>query len=96
MTSAALHPETLAQAPELATLALLETLLVVTTRVLLAQHPALISDEHPPYRAEPRTLRDARYVLRRLHPLRDAIVSYRVSVLDALAPVDIDDSDIPF
>lgn|SRR5512139_1521911 len=91
-----LHPETLAQAPELATLKSLEMLLLITTRALVAAHPTLIDDGCAPWRRAPRSVRKARNLLRRVGPLRRALESYRTAVLDALAPADIDDSDIPF
>lgn len=91
-----LHPETLAQAPELATLKILEVLLLITTRAIVAAHPTLTDDGSAPWRRTPRSVRKARNLLRRIGPLRRALESYRTVVLDALAPADIDDSDIPF
>lgn len=85
----------LVQAPELATLALLETLLSVTHRVLLAEHPTLLHEEQP-YWTEPRTAHAARRVLSCADPLRAALASYRAAAMDALTPIDIDDSDLPF
>jgi hypothetical protein len=82
-----LDPRTIAEAPELATLAVLDALLFIVTRVLVAEHPTLIDDYEPAARnIEPPTLREARRVLRRIYPLQDALVGYRLAVIDALAP----------
>jgi len=95
----ALHPATLARRPELATLALLETLLSLTHRVLIAEHPTLLHEEQP-YWTELPTADAARRVLSCAEPLRAALEDYRAAALDALTPVDghidIDDSDLPF
>lgn len=81
----ALDPRTIAEAPELATLAVLDALLFMATRVLVAEHPTLI-DDPAPRRMEPPTLREARRVLRRIYPLQGALVEYRLAVFDALGP----------
>lgn len=82
----------LAAAPELATLALLESALTVCTTALLAEHPTLNHDLRP--EPEPPSLREARRLLAAAHRLRCVVPRYRAAVLDALLPPR-DDTD-PF
>jgi hypothetical protein len=91
-----LHPRTLAQAPELATLVGLEKLLFLATRVLIAEHSTLSEHGRDTRRAEPATLREARRVLRHITALRAALLSYQRAALDALAPPPVDDDELPF
>jgi hypothetical protein len=91
-----LHPRTLAQAPELATLVGLEKLLFLATRVLIAEHSTLSEQGRDARRAEPATLREARRVLRRISALRAALLSYQRAALDALAPPPVGDDELPF
>jgi hypothetical protein len=92
-----LDPRTLARAPELATLAALENILFVATRALIAEHESLCDDDCPQRGPEPPTLREARRLLCRFHPLRNAIARYQRAVLAALAPPPLaDDEDLPF
>jgi len=89
------HPRTLAQAPELATLAALDKLLFLATRVLAAEHPTLLHDDPLARRNEPRTLREGRRLLRSIIPLRAALTRYRRAALDALEPALAHD-ELPF
>ena len=90
----ALHPRLLAQAPELAALALLDVALAVSVRALLAEHPTLELDEYGP---EPLSLRRARRLLAAVYPLQRAAQRYRTAVLAAAAaPARKDDDDLPF
>jgi hypothetical protein len=91
-----LHPRTLAQAPELATLVGLEKLLFLATRVLLAEHSTL--SQQPPLasRCEPATLREGRRVLCRIKTLQQALRRYQHAALDALTPPPVDDEELPF
>ena len=89
----ALHPRLLAQAPELAALALLDVALAISVRALLAEHPTLEFDEPLP---EPLSLRRARRLLAAIYPLQRAAHRYRAAVLAAAAPVKEDDEDLPF
>ncbi len=87
-------PRLLAQAPELAALALLDVALALGVRALLAEHPTLELDEPCP---EPVTLRRARRLLATIYPLQRAVHRYRVAVLASLtAPAKDDDDDLPF
>jgi hypothetical protein len=87
-------PPLLAQAPELAALALLDVALAISIRALLAEHPTLELDEPGP---EPASLRRARRLLAAVYPLQRATHRYRLAVLAALAvPAKKDDDDLPF
>jgi hypothetical protein len=79
----------LAAAPELATLALLETALTVCTAALLAEHPTLGHDLRPD--PEPPSLREARRLIAAAHRLLGTVARYRSAVIDSLVPLrDID------
>jgi hypothetical protein len=91
-----LHPRTLAQAPELATLVGLEKLLFLATRVLIAEHSTLSEQRPRARRVEPATLRQARRVLCRITALRAALLSYQRAALDALTPPPVEDDELPF
>ena len=89
-----LDPRTLARAPELATLAALENILFVATRALVAEHESLCDGDCPQRDTEPPTLREARRLLCRVHPLRNAIARYQRAVLAALeAPQPLANDD---
>lgn len=88
-------PRTLVQAPELATLAALDKILFLATRVLVAEHPTLAHADPLARRTEPRTLREGRRILRCIVPLRAALRRYRRAALDALQPPSFDD-ELPF
>ena len=83
----------LAQAPELATLALLDVALAISVRALLAEHPTLELHESGP---EPASLRRARRLLAAVYPLQRASHRYRDAALAALAPAKGTDDDLPF
>lgn len=87
-------PDALARAPELATLATLEKVLFLMTRVLLAEHPTLAHFDPLAPRAEPRTLRDARRIVRDGAALRRVLRQYRRAVLDAMKPPPAE--ELPF
>lgn len=72
----------LAAAPELATLALLETALSLCTAALLAEHPTLGHDLRPD--PEPPSLREARRLIAAAHRFRGTIARYRSAVTDSL------------
>jgi hypothetical protein len=91
----ALHPRRLAQAPELAALALLDVALAISVRALLAEHPTLELEE-PGLEPEPASLRRARRLLAAVRPLERATQRYRAAVLAALAPPAKDDDALPF
>lgn len=82
----------LAAAPELATLALLDSALTLCTTALLAEHPTLDHDLRPD--PEPPSLREARRLIAAAHRFRCTIIRYRNAVLDGLVPLR-DDTD-PF
>jgi hypothetical protein len=87
-------PRLLAQAPELAALALLDVALAVSVRALLAEHPTLELDEPG---TEPASLRQARRLLAAAYPLQRATHRYRVAALAALTvPTKEDNDDLPF
>lgn len=88
------QPRLLSQAPELATLAVLEVALEITVRALIAEHPTL--DEFEPSLAEPRSLRRARRLLAGIYPLQRAVQRYRTAVLAATGSEGDDDDDTPF
>lgn len=90
------HPRTLAQAPELATLAALDKMLFLVARVLVAEHPTLSRQDPLARRDEPATLREGRRILRSLTPLRAALARYRRAALEALEPPSPDDDELPF
>jgi hypothetical protein len=82
--TALLERRLLAAAPELATLALLDTALDVCTTALLAEHPTLDHDlRHDP---EPLSLREARRLIAAAHRLRCTVTRYRNAVIDSLVP----------
>jgi len=89
------HPRTLAQAPELATLAALDKMLFLVARVLVAEHPTLAHYDPVARGREPATLREGRRILRSLIPLRAALARYRRAALEALQPRAFDD-ELPF
>ena len=72
----------LVAAPELATLALLETALTVCSAALLAEHPTLGHDLRP--HPEPPSLREARRLIAAAHRFRGTIARYRSAVTDSL------------
>jgi hypothetical protein len=78
----ALDHRLLAAAPELATLALLETALSVCTAALLAEHPTLGHDLRPD--PEPPSLREARRLTAAAHRLHHTVARYRNAVIDSL------------
>ena len=81
---APLERRLLAAAPELATLALLDTALDVCTSALLAEHPTLDHDLRPD--PEPLSLREARRLIAAAHRLRCTVARYRNAVIDSLIP----------
>jgi hypothetical protein len=83
----------LAAAPELATLALLDSALAVCTSALLAEHPTLNHDLRPD--PEPPSLREARRLLAAAQRFRCTVACYRNAVIDSLVPLRADDTD-PF
>lgn len=89
----ALHPRLLAQAPELAALALLDVALAISVRALLAEHPTLELDEPVP---EPVSLRRARRLVTAIYRLQRATYRYRAAALAALTAPVKDDDDLPF
>lgn len=91
-----LHPRTLAQAPELATLVGLEKLLFLATRVLMAEHSTLSQQPPEARRSEPATLREGRRVLCRIKALQQSLRRYQHAALDALTPPPADDEELPF
>ena len=74
----------LTAAPELATLALLETALTICTAALVAEHPTLGHDLYPPL--EPPSLREARRLIAVARRFRGTIARYRSAVIDSLTP----------
>jgi hypothetical protein len=82
----------LAAAPELASLALLETALTICTAALLAEHPTLDHD----LRADPElsSLREARRLIAAANRFRGTVARYREAVIRSLVPLR-DDTD-PF
>jgi len=74
----------LAAAPELATLALLDTALDVCTAALMAEHPTLDHDLRPD--PEPPSLREARRLIAAAHRLRCTVARYRNAVIDSIIP----------
>jgi hypothetical protein len=83
----------LAAAPELATLALLETALTVCTAALLAEHPTLDHDLRPD--PEPPSLREARRLIAAARRFRCTVARYKSAVIDSLVPLRDHDDD-PF
>ncbi len=83
----------LAAAPELASLALLDTALAICTTALLAEHPTLDHDLRPD--PEPPSLREARRLLAAAQRFRCTVARYRSAVIDSLVPPRHHDAD-PF
>ena len=90
---ALLERRLLAAAPELATLALLDTALDVCTVALLAEHPTLDHDLRPD--PEPPSLREARRLIAAANRCRGTVARYRSAVLGSLVPLRDDTAD-PF
>lgn len=89
-----IDPRLLAQAPELAVLALLDVALAMSVRALLAEHATLELDD---LGSEPVSLLRARRLLAAIYPLQRATHRYRAAVLAALTvPAKEDDGDLPF
>ena len=86
-------PETLAGAPELAVIAILEETLRITGDALLAAQPALLG-EPPPWRVTA-DLIAARRLLRHAATLGRAVADYRHCVLQQLHD-EPDDDELPF
>jgi hypothetical protein len=80
-----LDPRLLAAAPELATLALLDSALAVCTTALLAEHPTLDHDLRPD--PEPPSLREARRLLAAAQRFRRTVTRYKTAVIDSLVPL---------
>ena len=87
-------PVTVAAAPELAVLALLDHALDATRLALLAAQPSLIG-EPPPWRVTTE-LRAATRVLRATLALERAVADYRRAVFAVLHDDPGDDPDVPF
>lgn len=86
-------PRLLAQAPELAALALLDAALELSVRSLLAEHPTLGLNEPGP---DPVLLRRAQRVLSSISPLQRAVHSYRAAVINITGKSAKVDDDLPF
>ena len=89
---ARLEPRLLAAAPELATLALLDSAPAVCTTALIAEHPTLGHHLRPD--PEPPSLREARRLLAAVHRSRGTVARYRKAVLDGLVPLRDHDADL--
>ena len=89
-------PRTLAQAPELATLAALDKILFLAARVLVAEHPTLSHHDPLARHSQPPTLREGRRILRSIIPLRAALARYRRAALEALGTPPSFDDELPF
>ena len=94
VASCLITPETLAAAPELAVLALLDETLRVTRDALLAAQPALLG-EPPAWRVDV-DLSAARRLLQDAARLERSIVRYRQCVLRILHDAPERDDDLPF
>jgi hypothetical protein len=89
------QPRLLAQAPELAVLALLDVALAISARALLVQHPTLEELADPAL--ESVLLDRARELLARIRPLQRAVHDYRIAVLAvSTAAAQRDHDDLPF
>lgn len=86
-------PRLLAQAPELAALALLDVALELSVRALLAEHPTLELKEPG---LEPLSLRLAQRLLATVYPLQRAVHRYRAAVVAATRVTTKEDDDLPF
>ena len=86
-------PRLLAQAPELATLALLDVALELSVRALLAEHQTLELKEPV---LGPSSLHRAQRVLTAVYPLQRAVRRYRDAVIAAARATTKDDDDLPF
>jgi hypothetical protein len=86
-------PRLLAQAPELATLALLDVALELSVRALLAEHQTLELKEPG---LGPSSLRRAQRVLTAVCPLQRAVRRYREAVIAATRATTKQDDDLPF
>lgn len=83
----------LAQAPELAALALLDVALELSARALLAEHPTLGLNESGP---DPVLLRRAQRLLNIVRPLQRAVRRYRAAVISVTGISKKVDDDLPF
>lgn len=88
-----LEQRLLANAPELATVALLDNALAICAAALTAEHPTLGHDLRPD--PEPPTLREARRLFAAARRLRCTVARYRRTVIDSLTPLRDHDTD-PF
>ena len=85
-------PRLLAQAPELAALALLDAALELSVRSLLAEHPTLGLEPGP----DPVLLRRAQRVLNIISPLQRAVHRYRAAVINITGKSAKVHDDLPF
>ena len=83
-------PIDLMEYPQLATLVVLETALVATLRVLLAQHTKLLDDTYPRSMSEADTWADR--IINSGYSLSTALRKYKESIRDEEDPLD----DVPF
>jgi hypothetical protein len=90
-------PFDLAENPELAVLAVLDTALHLTVRALVAAHPQLQADEVPYWcldRSPPFILADS--IVSHAQALSEQVAQYRILLLPPDPPAPHHDEDLPF
>ena len=92
-----LTPRTLARAPELGVITLLDETLHLALLALAAEHPTLDRGDHVHDRSRsPPTLRLANRIVDRVQALHRLLDRYRAAVTDALAAPEQDEIDTDF
>lgn len=89
-------PPELAQAPELALVAVLEYVLEITVRALLAAHPQLCDDERPYWIPQPPSSVIAEAIVSTVDALQRALDDYRRHIHMKGNPSTPQDDEAPF
>jgi hypothetical protein len=89
-------PPELAQAPELALIALLHHALELTVRVLIAAHPQLNDLEKPYWIPQPHSTTIAQTILSTVYSLQQNLDDYRHQIHTEINPTTTDKDPYPF
>jgi len=89
-------PPELAQAPELALIALLDHALELTVRALVAVHPQLCDDERPHWIPQTPSTITAQAILSTVYSLQQSLDDYRHHIHMEMNPPTTDHDPYPF